>query len=179
MERHQGREQYFSHFEADWMTVPTDGLPAEQQVAFCRSAAELVLVRVDLWSAEARNGLGQIATDSNAAFEQRRDRGDPTLCPSAPPIPKELQAPNTAHTQTARSEWNDGAGFECLRFSFDVPTYVRYRVDNDPTHFSATAHGQREIDGHLWDVVMVIRGEVKGRQLEIAPRIEETWKALN
>jgi Zn-dependent protease with chaperone function len=178
IERVQRREQYFKHWEADWMTVPTDGLPPEQ-VAFCRSPRELELVRMNFWSAEARNGLGQIAKDTNAAFEQRRDHGDATLCPSAPPIPKELQAPNTSHTQTTPSEWDDRAGFQCLRFAFSVPTFFQYRVDNDPTHFSASAHGQRTIDGHLVDVTMVIRGEVKGRELEIAPWLEETWKVVD
>jgi beta-lactamase regulating signal transducer with metallopeptidase domain len=178
IERVRRRDQNFKQVEADWMAVPTDGLP-EEQVAFCRSPRQLELIRMNSWSAEARNALGQIAKDSDTAFNQRRDHGDPTLCPSAPPIPKALQAPDMSHTQMAPTEWNDGAGFECIRFMFSVPTYFQYRVDNDPTHFSATAHGQRTIDGHLVDVVMVIRGEVKGRELEIAPRIEETWKVMD
>jgi beta-lactamase regulating signal transducer with metallopeptidase domain len=178
IERVKRVAQSWKHWESDWMSVPTDGLPAEQ-VSFCRSPRELEVVRMHFWSAEARNALGQIAKDTHAAYEERRDRGNPTLCPSAPPIPREPQAPNTTHVQTKPSEWDDGAGFECIRFAFDVPTFFQYRVDNDPTHFSATAHGQRTIDGHLVDVTMVIRGEVKGRELEVAPFLEETWKALD
>jgi Zn-dependent protease with chaperone function len=161
-----------------WMSLSTDGLPAEQ-VAFCRSPKVTELVWVAFWSSEGRNGLGQIGRDHVSAFKERRDRGDPTVCPSAPPLPRELQPPGTAHVQTTPSEWNDGAGFECLHFAFSVPTYFQYRLDNDPTHFAATAHARRTIDGRLYDVTMVLRGELTDGELQVAPNLEETWKVVD
>jgi Zn-dependent protease with chaperone function len=91
VERVRQRKESWRHWEADWMTVPTDGVPAEQ-VAFCRSPRTLEVVRMHYWSAEARNGLGQIAKDTVAAFAQRRAQGNPTLCPADP-----ARAPGARH----------------------------------------------------------------------------------
>ncbi len=99
--------------------------------------------------------------------------------PCARPIPRELQAHDTSHTQKTPSEWNDGAGFECLRFAFSVPTYFQYRVDNEGPHFTATARGQKTVDGHLVDVTMVLRGEVNNDDVDIAPWLEETWRTVD
>jgi hypothetical protein len=164
--------------ESLWMSVPTDDLP-EGQVAFCRSARSVLAAGISFWSDEARNGIAQIGKDTAAAFELRRGQGNPTLCPSAPPIPKEQQAPNTPHIQTTPREWSDGAGFECLRFSYSMPTYFQYRMDNDPTHFKATAHAQRNIDGHLVDLTVVLRGEIRGNDFVLSPSLEETWKVVD
>jgi beta-lactamase regulating signal transducer with metallopeptidase domain len=161
-----------------WMSAPTDGMPAEQ-VAFCRSARGLALAEMDLWAAEARNALGQIGKDTVAAFQARREHGDATLCPSSPPIPKVLQAPNAKYVPRWPEDWNDGAGFECLKFGMDQPFWFQYRMDNDPTHFAATAHARRLLDGQLVDVTMVLRGEVKGSDVEVAPYLEETWKVVS
>jgi hypothetical protein len=60
-----------------------------------------------------------------------------------------------------------------------VPTYFQFRVDNDATHFTATAHGQRTVNGRVMDVTMVLRGTVKDGELDIAPMLEETWKTLS
>jgi hypothetical protein len=148
-------------------------------VAFCRSPRAVSALKVKLWADEARNALAQIGKDSAAAFERRKGLGDPTLCPTASPIPRVLQAPNVPHIQTTPREWNDGAGFECLRFSFSMPTYFQYRMEDDPTHFRATAHAQRSIDGHLVDVTMVLRGEVHGSSFAVARTLEESWNALD
>jgi hypothetical protein len=160
------------------MSVPTDGLPADQ-VSFCRSPRGVELAWVSSWSGEARDALGQIGKDNVAAFEERRDRGDAPLCPSGAPVPKIAQAPNVIYTPRWPEDWNDGGGFECLKFGMAAPFWFQYRMDNDPTHLNATAHAERTIDGHLVEVTMVLRGEVKGRELVIAPYLEETWKVLN
>jgi hypothetical protein len=179
VERADAARHYESRdWAGDWMKTDTAGLPAEQ-VAFCMTPKVAGVAALGFWAMEARNALGQIGKDTNAAFEKRAAAGDSSLCPSAPPVPRTLQAPDTSHRQTAPSEWNDHEGWECLRFAFSVPTFFQYRMDNDPTHLVATAHGQRSLDGRVIDVTMVLRGTVENERFWVSPYIEESWKTLD
>ena len=89
-----------------------------------------------------------------------------------------LPAADTKYVPRWPEDWNDGAGFECLRFGMSAPFWFQYRMDNDPTHLKATAHAQRTIDGQLVDVTLVLRGEVRGSEFYVAPYLEETWKVV-
>jgi Zn-dependent protease with chaperone function len=157
--------------------VPIDGLPAEQ-VAFCRSSAVRDFVKGYDWANEARNAIGQIAKDTAASYEARLAAGTSRLCPSGAPVPEIPQAEGKKFQTTCDAEWNDSAGWQCLRFCMDAPFFFRYELVSDGRSFKAIAHGQRRnYRGELVDVTMSLSGHVDEKDvLWIAPNIEEVWK---
>jgi beta-lactamase regulating signal transducer with metallopeptidase domain len=164
---------------AAYRSGPTDGLPAEQ-VAFCRSAGVLDFIDTNAWSSEGRNALGQIGKDIAAAYDKSFAAGRFELCPSGPPVPRNVQAPGVKYQPNWPDDWNDDAGWSCLRFGMDAPMYFRYELVSDGHSFKAIARAQHtNVAGQIVDVTMVLRGQIQpDHVLNIAPRLEETWKVL-
>jgi len=156
------------------------GLPAEQ-VTFCTSPAVRDLVKARDWVTEARNSLGQILKDTASYYEGTAfPSGRFELCPSGPPVPRVMPAPDTKYVPKWPDDWNDGAGWECLRFGMNQPMWFQYEYVSDGQHVHAKAHARRtNYMGHLIYVTLVLAGEiaaVKGDHvLWVAPNIEETW----
>ncbi|HEY8087568.1 MAG TPA: M56 family metallopeptidase [Polyangiaceae bacterium] len=157
------------------------GLPAEQ-VSFCTSAAVRDFVMAQAMATEARAALGQIGKDISAAYASSVNAGAPSLCPSGPPTPRVPQAPGTKYLATGEPyvDWNDRAGWECIRFFMDAPFYFQYTLVSDGKSFRAIAHAQRtNYLGQVVDITMVLPGKVLPNQaLALPPSLEETWKVL-
>jgi type IV pilus assembly protein PilA len=122
-------------------------------------------------NAEARNTLGQIARRAAAGYETSH-----SLCPSASrPVPANPAHVRGVKYQSARGDWDvdraRNAGFACLQFSLDQPQYYQYSYVSTPSGFEATAHGDLNGDGNV--STFIVRGQVAGGTLTIAPRIEE------
>jgi hypothetical protein len=156
------------------------GLPADQ-VTLCTSPATRDLVAARAWVAEARNVLGQILKDTAAYYEQTAyPSGRYQLCPSGAPVPKAMPAPDTKYVPKWPDDWNDGAGWECIRFGMSSPMWFQYEYVSDGQHVRATAHARRTkyqgevIDAHLSLAgdILIVNGDYV---LNIAPTIEETW----
>jgi type IV pilus assembly protein PilA len=125
--------------------------------------------------AEARNALGQIASDAAKAYER-----DHVLCASAVrPVPASMTMLRGTKYQSAAADWQADAtrhaGFSCLGFSLDSPQYFQYSYvvsRANPGEFVATAHG--DLNGDRKESTFIVRGEVKAGTLLISPTIEET-----
>ncbi len=129
-------------------------------------------------TAEARNSLGQIAKDAAAAYE-REGLGDGghRVCPSARvPVPADQSFVSGRKYQSTPSEWEvdraRDAGFACLGFSLSYPQYYQYRYDATSSDLTGTARGDLNGDGVFSK--FVVRGQVQGGRLLLAPSIEET-----
>lgn len=160
--------------------VPAGGLPPEQ-VAFCSTPAARDLFVAEKWASEARNALGQIMKDSATYYEGTAvPSGRYQLCPSGRPVPKVMPAPDTKYQPKWPDDWNDSAGWQCMKFGMDAPMWFQYEYVSDGTHATAKAHGQRtNYRGEVIDVTFSVSEQVSGagadRVLNIAPNIEETW----
>jgi type IV pilus assembly protein PilA len=124
-------------------------------------------------TAEARVTLATLAKDAAAAYER-----DHALCRSASsPVPVEASLISGQKYQSAAAEWEvdraKHAGFACLGFSLELPQYFQYSyVAPNPGGFEVTAHGDLNGDGQY--STFVVRGQVQGGVVQIAPQIEET-----
>lgn len=133
---------------------------------------------------EARNALGQIMKDEAAHYENvAYPSGHYETCPSGPPVPRVMQAPDQKYLPKWPEDWNDGAGWQCLRFGMDQPMYFQYELVSDSQHVKATAHAQRtNYLGQIVDVTLTLRADIVLKDgdhvLNIAPNIEELWKVL-
>jgi hypothetical protein len=158
-----------------------DGLPAEQ-VTFCTSPAVRDLVIARNWVTEARNALAQILKDTATYYEQSAyPSGRYELCPSGPPVPRVMPAPDTKYRPKWPQDWNDGAGWQCLRFGMDQPFWFQYEYISDGQHVRATAHGRRtNYRGEVIDASLALTGDIVGGNhvFNIAPNIQETWVSV-
>jgi hypothetical protein len=155
----------------EWMRRPTDGIP-QDEVTACRKPEVVVFLARQIWAAEARNNIGQIARDNVDAYKR-----DGKLCPSGAPIPAELPVPGTKY-QSTKEEWN-GPGWGCLHFMIIDPMFFQLRYETSGPELTITAHAIFPGgDGRSTDATFVIRGHAHGGDLDIAPSIEETWKDL-
>jgi BlaR1 peptidase M56 len=161
------------HYSA---TTP-GGLPAEQ-VAFCTSPAVRDFVAFGAWIAEARNSLGQMLKDTASYYEETAyPSGRYQLCPSSGhPVPRVMQAADTKYTPKYPDDWNDGAGWECIRFGMDQPMWFQYEIISDGQHVVAKARAQRtNYLGEVIEVTDSLKGEIlPDHVLNVAPNIEET-----
>lgn len=133
-------------------------------------------------SAEARFTLGMIGKDAQSAYEN--ESLDPnltlggtpsikhTVCPSGKPIPSDVSSISGKKYQSSMSEWQDKAGWECLRFEMSQPQYYQYRFDGQGTGFKATAQGDLNGDGVFSK--FELSGKVQSDRLVIAPALVET-----
>jgi type IV pilus assembly protein PilA len=120
-------------------------------------------------TAEARNAVGQMAKDASAAYDREGMEGDVVgmgdtaaksnrLCPSAAaPVPSDPAKIQGMKYQSAPGDWNDDAGWSCLRFQVKDPQYFQYNyVATPPTgganagdSFECIARGDLNGDGVL------------------------------
>jgi type IV pilus assembly protein PilA len=122
-------------------------------------------------TAEARNSLGQIARDAQAAYER-----DGKLCPSASsPIPADMSTVSGRKYMSAPDEWSvdeaKNAGFACLKFEMSYPQYYQYDYKATKTGFVATARGDLNANGVFSR--FEIRGEVQDGVLRVSPSLLE------
>ena len=135
-------------------------------------------------TAEARNGVGQLAKDSVAAFEgQGTER---RLCPSASkPVPSNAEYIRGRKYQSTLSEWradaNRRAGFACLRFEMVTPQYYQYDYHAGPgvsggaeEGFVAEAHGDLDGDGEVSTFSLIGRVDQATGTLRVVPTLLET-----
>jgi len=124
-------------------------------------------------TAEARNSLRQLGKDAQTAFER-----DHKVCKSASrPVPASVSAVRAQKYMASEADWNADqarhAGFACLGFRLAAPQYYQYMYTASPDgRIEITAHGDLNGDGIL--STFLLRGEVQGGSLLIAPTLEET-----
>jgi type IV pilus assembly protein PilA len=123
-------------------------------------------------TAEARNALGQIAKDAQAAYER-----DKKLCGSAAStVPTSMSMVKGMKYQSSSSDWEvdkaTSSGFACLRFSMDQPQYYMYSYASTPLSFQGIAHG--DLNGDAVISTFEIDGSVSGGVLSVSPTIKET-----
>src|SRR5688572_12751177 len=104
-------------------------------------------------TAEARQALGAISKGARAAFDGEvwADTGVITaggsrggaggqLCPEAAAVPASIDSVAGQKYQSQDSDWDDNAGWSCLRFSISGPQYFQYDYSiPSATEFTATA----------------------------------------
>jgi len=136
-------------------------------------------------TAEARQALGAISKGARAAFDgevwsdtgviaagSSRAGAAGQLCGDAAPIPAEV--PEGEKYQSTDADWDDDAGWSCLRFSISGPQYFQYDYTNTAnTAFTATAAAKL---GGASDetLTLSLNGAVQGSTVTIAPTINET-----
>ena len=147
-------------------------------------------------TAEARNGVGQMAKDASTAYNREGMAAtlmvagtsagiSNVLCGSAVDgIPKLLSAVKAQKYQSAASEWTAGdqaTGWRCVKFSMTDPQYYQYVYTATGTtgiageKFSAIAHG--DLDGNATASTFTMAGELVADKgvvgVHIAPNIQE------
>lgn len=139
-------------------------------------------------TAEAKNGVGQMAKDALAHFEGEQMAGAVLaggattgilrdVCLSASnPVPTFV--PSAAKYQSTSADWNaDGTaatprGFSCLHYEMAQPQYYQYNYAGvAATSFSAIARGDLNGDGTASTFHQ--DGSLVGGRLNVAPSIVE------
>jgi len=123
-------------------------------------------------TAEARTALGRIAKDAQSAWERENmsaatiNIGESAenaraLCPDGAKVPSADEDVENKKYQSTPSDWTDGAGWQCLKFTMDGPQYFQYTFSSSGTAgtagetFTAVAEGagnklgQFSMDGRL------------------------------
>jgi type IV pilus assembly protein PilA len=115
-------------------------------------------------TAEARSAIGRIAKDASSAFNRERmaatvmdmkEEREATnqLCPSAAhKVPDDQTKIQGKKYQSDPEEWDDGAGWNCLRYTMQDPQYFMYNYTATGTGaenstFDATGEGDLDGDG--------------------------------
>ena len=144
-------------------------------------------------TAEARNGIGQMAKDASAAYS--REGMDPTvlglgsstgvsnrLCDSASPVPSSPDSIKGKKYQSKPSEWAGGTqfgGWSCVKFSMQDPQYYMYNYTSSGSStsavFSAIANGDLDGNGTLSTFAMsgAVKADGTAEVLVLAPNIFE------
>jgi type IV pilus assembly protein PilA len=144
-------------------------------------------------TAEARNALGQIATDAAAAVERERSQtvivavatnatvalGFCSTAANTVPAGGVSATPKNRKYQSAASEWAAGSattGWQCLKFQIEEPQAFEYEYSSVPSasngNFAGIAHGDLNGDG-LRSTLLVSGSAVAGA-VSISPNIQET-----
>jgi prepilin-type N-terminal cleavage/methylation domain-containing protein len=146
---------------------------------------------------EARRALGKIGKDASSAYDRGILSGDivglgesteatARICPTAAwPIPGETESIRGRKYQSSPKEWNDEAGWSCLKFMMKDPQYFQYYFAATPDsggwqdgdQFDAVARGDLNGDGVLsrFDLFgRIQQDEEGGAVLTVAPGIRET-----
>src|SRR5688572_26643057 len=112
-------------------------------------------------TAEARNGIGQMAKDAVTAYYKEGMTGSVLgftetagvankLCPSATPVPATIASVKGQKYQSGPNEWS-GAGWDCIHFSMNDPQYYVYSYTLSGTQedgsFICGAAGDLDGDG--------------------------------
>jgi type IV pilus assembly protein PilA len=135
---------------------------------------------------EARNSLGEIKNDQASAFE--RESGGSTvltpggttsfirqLCPNGAPVPATISSVQALKYQSAKTDWADNAGWQCLKFSLEQPQYFMYTFagGTSANSYVATANGDLNGDGTPNLSTFSISGSVQSGILNTSPTIGE------
>jgi type IV pilus assembly protein PilA len=149
-------------------------------------------------TAEARNGVGQMAKDGSAAYSREGmdakvlGLGESTgvtnrICGKVSnPVPKSVDSIKGRKYQSAPSEWSkDGDqfnGWTCVKFSMQDPQYYQYDYQATGSAaagdaFTAIAHG--DLDGNGTTSTFSMTGTIKADTgnalvLVLAPNMSET-----
>ena len=143
-------------------------------------------------TAEARNGIGQMAKDAVTAYYKEGMAGtvlplgevatvSNKLCPSATAVPAALTSVAGQKYQSSPSEWS-GPGWDCIHFSMNDPQYYQYNytLTGDPatagSTFACTASG--DLDADTTPSLFTMRGGVQAEGNTLvataAPNLEES-----
>ena len=145
-------------------------------------------------TAEARNGVGQMAKDASAAYSREGmaatvlGLGESTgvtnrICASAIAVPLAATSIQGKKYQSKPSEWSTGdqfTGWTCVKFSMQDPQYYQYDYQatgsaDDGATFSAIAHG--DLDGNTVTSTFSMAGTIKtdsnNKVLVLAPNMSE------
>jgi type IV pilus assembly protein PilA len=146
-------------------------------------------------TAEARNGVGQMAKDASSAYSREGMAatvlalGDSTgvtnrICASASKVPANATSIQGKKYQSKPSDWASGdqfTGWTCVKFSMQDPQYYQYDYTASGSaasgdKFTAAAHG--DLDGNGTLSTFAMGGEIKAEGtalvLVLAPNIAET-----
>lgn len=147
-------------------------------------------------TAEARNGIGQMAKDASSAYTREGmaaavlTLGTSTgttnaLCGPSTKVPGAVAAIQGKKYQSRPSEWSTGDqfnGWTCVKFTMQDPQYFLYQyvqtgaVGAVGGAFSAAAHGDLDGNGTTSDFTIdgLIQADGTNLVLTIAPNIAET-----
>ncbi|HEX4339632.1 MAG TPA: prepilin-type N-terminal cleavage/methylation domain-containing protein [Polyangiaceae bacterium] len=146
-------------------------------------------------TAEARNGIGQMAKDASAAYSREGmaatvlGLGESTgvtnrICSkTANTVPASKDSIKGKKYQSKPSEWSTGdqfTGWTCVKFSMQDPQYYMYNYDasgsaSSGDTFTAAAQGDLDGNGNLSTFSMggTIKAEGTALVLVLAPNIAE------
>ncbi|HVW25799.1 MAG TPA: prepilin-type N-terminal cleavage/methylation domain-containing protein [Polyangiaceae bacterium] len=145
-------------------------------------------------TAEARNGIGQMAKDASAAYSREGmdsavlALGNSTgvtnrICSSASPVPTNATSIQGKKYQSKPSDWATGSqfvGWTCVKFSMQDPQYYQYDYQATGSaasgdQFTALAHG--DLDGNTtlstFSMTGKIQAEGSALVLVLAPNMQE------
>jgi type IV pilus assembly protein PilA len=141
-------------------------------------------------TAEARNNLGQLSKDLDAAYEgEAYGAGSGTalpdlgnigishlFCANAAVLPPAV--PAAQKIQIAKAAWDNDPGWACSKFVVDAPVYYQYSWTNTGTGTTEAdqqallANGDLNGDGVLSTFQMT--NVIHGKRYAIAPNVLET-----
>ena len=148
-------------------------------------------------TAEARNGVGQMAKDASSAYNREGMQatvltlGDSTgvtnrICgpvKSGQSVPSSAASIQGKKYQSKPSEWSTGNqwdGWTCVKFSMTDPQYYMYNYDSTGSSeatatFTASAKGDLDGNGQLSTFAMVgtIQADGNAKVLVLAPNMSE------
>jgi type IV pilus assembly protein PilA len=146
-------------------------------------------------TAEARMALGRITKDASTAYERENMAGavltpgssvgiSHKLCVNGAAVPSAKASIQNKKYQSKASEWSDGAGWTCLKFSMSDPQYFMYTYAADAAGqagtatgtFTATANGDLDGDGSLSTFTMggtIFNSSSNELVLTVTPTITE------
>lgn len=140
-------------------------------------------------TAEARTAVGRIAKDASAAYSMERMAGavlaqggsvqaTNQLCVSAAATVPANVIPAGAKYQSNPAEWDDNAGWECLKFSINDPQYFQYNYTSANNNtFQAIAVGDLDGDANNTPGAATsqfsLTGNVVNGVVNVAPAITE------
>lgn len=141
-------------------------------------------------TAEARNGIGQIAKGAQTAYDRDVMKGDTMafqetrgssrrLCETAGAVPTDPASIQGKKYQSKPTDWGS-KGWNCVRFSISSPQYFMYNfvadgTGGDGSTLTALAQGDLDGDGELSTFSMLGDVAKDGEELvlKLAPAITE------
>jgi type IV pilus assembly protein PilA len=146
-------------------------------------------------TAEARNGIGQMAKDASTAYSREGMAADVLtlgsstgvtnrLCgKAANPVPGAITAVQAKKYQSLPSEWSTGGqydGWMCVRFSMQDPQFYMYNYGTTGTAavgdtFTASAAGDLDANGVSSNFTMLgtIQSDNGAMVVTLSPNIKE------
>jgi len=142
-------------------------------------------------TAEARNGVGQMAKDAVTAYFKEGMTGtvmaftttatlSNKLCPSTTVVPANISKVRGQKYQSGPNEWT-GPGWDCIHFSMNDPQYYiySYTLTGAADSGSFTCNAAGDLDGDTTPSSFLMRGGVQadaaGTKTAIAaPNMEES-----